>query len=299
MDKTQRKLPDPSGGEASRGESIEVRAEAQNATGVGEEAGRRFSWRTLGVILAVAAPTSLLIIPFGTTLMGQGGGPEIPLWMLVVETLIQGVVAAAIFGGLGLWLGPKVGLGAPDLRGMLHGDPTSGRRVLSALPLAAGLGAATAVVLLELQAGLTSLLPEAVQRSFEEASLPPPWEGFLASISAGVNEEILFRLGLMTIFVFLGTRLLRQGERPAAWVVWTAMVLATLLFGAAHLPQTAALAGSLPASLVAFVLLANGLGGVVFGWLYWKRGIVAAVVAHFSADIILYVVAVAAMPMFS
>ena len=52
------------------------------------------------------------------------------------------------------------------------------------------------------QAGLQPLPPEAVQRSFEEASTPPPWEGFLASISAGVNEEVLFRLGLMSLFVF-------------------------------------------------------------------------------------------------
>src|ERR687895_115718 len=86
-----------------------------------------------------------------------------------------------------------------------------------------------------LGAGLTPLLPEAVQRSFEEASIPP-WESFLASIGAGVNEEILFRLGLMTIFVFLGAQLLRQGDRPAAGGVWTAMVLATLSFGGVHLP---------------------------------------------------------------
>jgi hypothetical protein len=269
---------------------MRMRAEAQTATGV-VETGRRFSWRTLGMVLAVAAPTSLLLIPFSMTLLGQGDGPEIPLWMLVVGTLIQGVVVAAITGGLGLWLGPKVGLGAPDLRGMLHGEPGSGRRVLSALPLAAGLGVAFGVVALALEAGFVPLLPEAVQRSFEEASIPPPWEGFLASIGAGVNEEILFRLGLMTLFVFLGAKLLRQGERPAAGVLWTAMVLATLLFGAVHLPQAAALGGGLPASLVAFVLLGNGLGGVVFGWLYWKRGLVAAVTAHFAADIVLHVIA--------
>jgi membrane protease YdiL (CAAX protease family) len=135
------------------------------------------------------------------------------------------------------------------------------------------------------------LLPESVQRSFEEASIPPPWEGFLASISAGTNEEILFRLGPMTLFVYLGAKLSRQGERPAAGVVWTSMVLATLLFGIVHLPQAAAIGGALPASLVAYTLLGNGLGGVVFGWLYWKQGLLAAVTAHFAADIVLHVIA--------
>lgn len=269
-----------------------MKMEARTATGGVRERERRFSWRTLGVLVAAAASTSLLLIPFSITLFEQGDGAEIPSWMLVVGSLIQGAAVAAIFGGLGLWLGPKVGLGAPDLRGVLHGEPGSGRRALSALPLAAGLGVALGAVLLALQAGLMPLLPEAVRRSFEELDFPSPWEGFLASVSAGVNEEILFRLGLMTLFVFLGARLLRQGNRPGAGVVWTAMVVATLLFGSVHLPQTAELlGGGLPASLVAYTLLGNGLGGVVFGWLYWKRGLLAAVTAHFATDVVLYVVA--------
>ena len=163
--------------------------------------------------------------------------------------------------------------------------------MLSALPLAASLGAALGALLLGLQAVLTPLLPEAVRRSYEAASIPSPWEGFLASISAGDNEEVLFRLGLVTLFVFLGARLLRQGDRPTTGVVWTAMVLATLLFGAVHLPHAAALGGGLPASLKAFVLLGNGLGGLVFGWLYWKRGLLAAVTAHFAVDLVLHAIA--------
>ncbi len=268
-----------------------MKMEARTATGGVRERKRTFSWRTLGVLVAAAASTSLLAIPFSITLFEQGDGLQVPSWMLVVGSLIQGIVVAAIFGGLGLWLGPKVGLGAPDLRGVLHGEPGSGRRALSALPLAAGLGVALGAVLLALQAGLMPLLPEAVRRSFEELDIPPPWESLLASISAGVNEEVLFRLGLMTLFVFLGARLLRQGGRPAPWVVWTAMALATLLFGVMHLPQAAEIGGGLPASLVAYTLLGNGLGGVVFGWLYWKRGLLAAVTAHFAADVVLYVVA--------
>ena len=50
----------------------------------------------------------------------------------------------------------------------------------------------------------------------------------------------------MTLFVFLGAKLLRQGDRPAAGVVWTGMVLATLLFGVVHLPQAAALGVACP-----------------------------------------------------
>ena len=51
--------------------------------------------------------------------------------------------------------------------------------------------------------------------------------------------------------------------------------------------------GALVGALLLFLstLLGNGIGGMVFGWLYWKRGLIAAVTAHFAADIVLYVMA--------
>ena len=42
--------------------------------------------------------------------------------------------------------------------------------------------------------------------------------------------------------------------------------------------------------MITRALLLNGIGGIVFGWLYWKRGLLAAMLAHFSADIVLHVV---------
>jgi membrane protease YdiL (CAAX protease family) len=34
----------------------------------------------------------------------------------------------------------------------------------------------------------------------------------------------------------------------------------------------------------------NGLAGVVFGWLYWRRGLLAAMVAHLTFDLVLHVI---------
>ena len=42
--------------------------------------------------------------------------------------------------------------------------------------------------------------------------------------------------------------------------------------------------------MVLRTLLLNGIAGIAFGWLYWKRGIEMAMLAHFSADIVLHVV---------
>jgi membrane protease YdiL (CAAX protease family) len=37
-------------------------------------------------------------------------------------------------------------------------------------------------------------------------------------------------------------------------------------------------------------MLLNSIGGLVFGWLYWRQGLLAAMVAHFSADVVLHVI---------
>ena len=43
--------------------------------------------------------------------------------------------------------------------------------------------------------------------------------------------------------------------------------------------------------VVVRTVLLNSIAGVLFGWLYWRRGLLAAMVSHFSADIVLHVVA--------
>jgi len=49
--------------------------------------------------------------------------------------------------------------------------------------------------------------------------------------------------------------------------MWTATVITARLFGAGHLPTTAAF---LPLTLLVIgrALLLNGMAGIVFGWLY-------------------------------
>jgi membrane protease YdiL (CAAX protease family) len=42
-----------------------------------------------------------------------------------------------------------------------------------------------------------------------------------------------------------------------------------------------------PMVVTAAVVL-NGIAGVAFGYLYWKRGLEAAIIAHFFADIVLH-----------
>ena len=65
-------------------------------------------------------------------------------------------------------------------------------------------------------------------------------------------------------------------------------MLAAILFGAGHLPATA-LIWPLTGAVLARAFVLNGLVGVAAGWLYWRKGILLAMAAHFSADIVLHV----------
>lgn len=62
-----------------------------------------------------------------------------------------------------------------------------------------------------------------------------------------------------------------------------------VIFGLGHLPATALLTTITPIVIFRAILL-NGIGGIVFGWLYWKKGIEAAMMAHFTTDLVLLVV---------
>ena len=87
----------------------------------------------------------------------------------------------------------------------------------------------------------------------------------------------------MSLFAWLLTKIVR---RPAAY--WGAIAGAALLFGVGHLPATATVL-PLTALVVTRAIVLNGLAGVAFGWLYWRRGLEAAMVSHGSANLILHV----------
>jgi membrane protease YdiL (CAAX protease family) len=104
----------------------------------------------------------------------------------------------------------------------------------------------------------------------------------LVSVYGGVTEELLLRYGLLTGVVWLLGRFIDASESA---VVWTAIVLTSVAFGVSHLPATAAVFELTPV-VVARAVVLNGVAGVAFGWLYWRHGLVAAVVAHLGTDLV-------------
>jgi membrane protease YdiL (CAAX protease family) len=133
--------------------------------------------------------------------------------------------------------------------------------------------------------------PHLPQVAHPGAANPAAWKGFLASFYGGIDEEIFVRFGVMTLLVLALGKIFRTAEhRPTGIAFWLANIIAAALFGLGHLPATAMLM-PLTTLVVLRAVLLNGIPGVVFGLLYWKRGLESAMVSHFAADLILHVAA--------
>jgi hypothetical protein len=230
------------------------------------------------LLLTAALVASLASVPFAARAHKTTGLGGKAFWSLVLA--FEGIVSALAIA-VGLWCGTRIGLGAPLILHALEGDPAALQALQQGLPVALGVGVATGVVLTALRIALRRWTPTA----------PPSlvrfriWERLLAALAAGVREELWFRFGLMTGLAWLAVLALgTSADQP--FVLWGLNLLLALGFGAVHLGQARALHGLTP-RYVGYILLLNGLASLAFGWLYWRQGLVAAMVAHGSTDLIL------------
>jgi hypothetical protein len=239
----------------------------------------------LAVVLAVASALSaVLVFPYLLALTPALHHARAPLWVVVIAQALQAGVLAFGLGWAGLALGAPLGLDCPIVRAWVYRLPRRAKE-LGFLPLSAGLGLATGAAIAALDwFAFWPRLPGAFQ---VQAKAPTLWSGVLASFYGGIAEEILTRLFLTTLLAWILVKL--SGRRGAAVFV-AAIVIGALGFGAGHLPTAAQLAPLTPL-LVTRTLILNGAAGIVFGWLYWRRGLEQAMLAHFCCDLVLHVAA--------
>lgn len=106
----------------------------------------------------------------------------------------------------------------------------------------------------------------------------------------GINEEVFMRLFLLSSVVYLLSRAVRRSNPPSPWIVWSAIVIAAVVFGVSHLPFTSLLTAITPLIILRAVVL-NGIVGILCGRLYVLFGIEAAMAAHAAAHFPLQVAA--------
>jgi len=255
-----------------------------------------FNWKIFFILLIASIIGVAAIVPYSLAIQGTTLAEldlPIPTWLLITLQILQNTVMFAVVIFVGLLAANRVGLGLPTLEARLQGESV-GQKIKSFLlpSILLGIVGSVLVILLDSLVFKPLLMAELGDKAAslnQEALQPAAWKGFLASFYGGINEEILLRLGLMSILVWLG-RLISKTEEghPTIGVIWTANILAAVLFGLGHLPATAALFPITPLVITRAIVL-NGLIGIAFGYLYYKHGLEAAILSHFTADIVLHV----------
>lgn len=236
----------------------------------------RQHWREgllVGVVCGLLSPGALFFSPSPLP-------PEIPVELLTVGAVINSFLLSGASALLGVTLSIQArALGTPifhDLAGKRLGRAR--RKLWPSLRL----GVVCGVVAFILMAGLDNLFFFFGMKIELAASLRPTpiVSGLALGLQAGFSEETLWRLGFMTLVAWLLKRW--------RWNLWTGNMVSALLFGAGHIPALYILIKNITALLIFRTIVLNMIGALIFGYCYIKHGYESAVMAHFTADFIIY-----------
>ena len=208
-----------------------------------------------------------------------------PPALLKLASVIQPAVLTTLAVLIGMWLAPKVGLHAPAAEAWAERRPFLHElRPQIAPGIVTGILSGIAIVACWLIAK-PYLTSDFIARAETFNAVLPAAVRFLYG---GFTEEILLRWGVMTFFVWALWRLLGRGEeRPKARWFLIGILGSALLFGFGHLPIASMLASGLTFPLTAYVVTANSIFGIAAGFLYWRRGLESAIIAHTFAHVVL------------
>jgi len=248
-----------------------------------------YSWSVFLILLAAAVFGVVASFPFVFSLyLDKLAAAPIPIPAVFALALLQNTVILGVIIGVGLLLTAKLGLpGAPLIADWRSHKPI-GDRLWALIPLAVmtGLGVGIAVLLI-LDVLLRNELP---QLPVGKAALITIWRRLLICFYGGLTEEILMRVFLFSLLAWVLNKLLRGSERPPKRkVIWTANILLAILFGLGHLASVVPFM-PITMKIVLGALLLNGIASIAFTSLYLRRGLEAAMLAHFVADFVIWVI---------
>lgn len=229
------------------------------------------NWRIFFLLLFLSILSVFAVFPYVLSLQGetikQVGQPIQVIFLL---QLIQSIILFSFCIFFGLSLAKKIHFRIPFPN-------------LFILPsIFSGIGVAFTIFMTD---RLFTLQGALISTSNSPA---PIWQKLLAALYGGITEEILMRLFLMSFFIWVIMKITKQ-TKPSQITIVISILLAAIIFGLGHLPITASLTKLTPLIITRAIIL-NGIGGVVFGLLYWRKGLESAMIAHFTTDIFLLTV---------
>jgi membrane protease YdiL (CAAX protease family) len=238
----------------------------------------------------IAGVLSFLLVDLSALLkqFPMPAGTEVPHITATFKllSLIQPTVLLSVAVLIGIGLAPKVGLSAP----VAEAAAGNGQQLGSVLKpqiipaLIGGFAGGSAIILIWLLLK-PFLPPEFVARSAELNKLLPLPTRLLYG---GFTEELLLRWGLMTLLVWAAWRLFqRRRGKPQAGYFIGAIIVSAIIFGLGHLPFAFVLVPNASVALILYVISGNFIFGAIAGYLYWKKGLESAMIAHMLAHIVM------------
>lgn len=232
----------------------------------------RLSWRIFAVLWLLGMPGVAALAWL-----------VLPQWMRSLDTPVAhlfipeaGIAVLALVlalpVGLGVRLGPSVGLSAPLLTTWVAGrSPQRALRYLALPGVAGGVVGAAWLVTLAL------VWPDNLTQIDPVYAMPLGAK----LLYAGITSELVMRLGGMTLVMWILWRLSGRTDRRPGWQLgWWAVLLSSLLWSLVQLALAWGLWGGLSGVLVTQLLLFELVHGTVAGFLFWRYGLEAAMVAH-------------------
>lgn len=216
-----------------------------------------------------------------------GSEPPIITPAIKILGLVQPTVLLLVAVIIGIALAPKVGLSAPFAECLAAGGQCLPALRTQLKPGLIGALVGTLVIVLTSLAFRPLFMTKTIERTREFATLVPLPTRLLYG---GITEELLLRWGFMTLLVWIAWRVFgKRIIKPTKIYFVAAILISSLVFGVGHLPIALALIPESSSTLIPFVIIANSAFGVVAGYLYWKYGLEAAVIAHMVCHLFLAV----------
>jgi len=231
----------------------------------------------LVITLAILAGISVFLPTFEGLLPAQ----ELPASKPVLALANAGIILI-LYGGLGflgLKLSQKLGFAA-----LWDSKVSNRQRFLIPALIGVGIGAFLIVA-------------DAIFSQFHTlGALPhPPFPtSVVASLAAGIGEELIFRLFFISFWVWLISYLLLK-KRWQNQIFWIIAIFSALVFAFAHIPSLMILLdlksiNEIPLALMSEIILLNGVVSLVAAYYFRKFGFLAPVGIHFWANVVWHVI---------
>lgn len=196
-----------------------------------------------------------------------------PNAVLVAIATIQPALLVALAIWAGLFLSKRMSVNiTPILTGAI-------KQTQSLIVL--GLGSGFVAGLLMLAVHQFIFLP-ITEIPVNAATNYPAWLGMIVVLLyGGIVEELLIRLGVMTLLLWIGTKI-QGASSPQVenHIFWIVNIIVTIIFGLLHVVSAPVLLGIEVTSIVVVQALVLNSVSLLFGWLYWHKGLETAILSH-------------------